>query len=212
MNESNGCYIPIGIEVEPFLELDLDQIQKNSHSIVSLGHVIPLRDRVMLVRSIPRVLEAIPDARLRVLGGIYYDEFLQVAKNLNVESAIDCLGTVKKVDVPRLLNESAVEIHDLQGFGIGIASLEAMACGLPVIIAADLDYFPHAPFVDRRHLWHVDVDDDEALSDAIIELLSNPDLAKDIGDAGRKYVIENFDINQVALQYLDLFAKVSKDL
>ena len=211
VTEKNGCYIPIGIEVEPFLELDLGQIQKDSHSIVSLGHVIPLRDRVMLVRSMPKVLKAIPDAKLRVLGGIYYDEFLNVAKNLNVESAIDCLGAVKKVDVPRLLNESAVEIHDLQGFGIGIASLEAMACGLPVVIAADLDYFPHAPFIDRKHVWHVDVDDDASLSEAIIELLSNPRLASEIGAAGRNYVLENFDINQVATQYLDLFANVSKD-
>ena len=44
--------------------------------IVSLGHVIPLRDRVALVEALPAVLAKHPRTKVIIAGRVYYDAFL----------------------------------------------------------------------------------------------------------------------------------------
>src|SRR5690606_40013623 len=96
-----------------------------------LGHVIPLRDRVTLTEAMPAVLKEIPDAKLVVVGGIYYDAFLKRADELGVRDAIITTGAAPKADVPDYLATADVECHSLQGIGFGTACLETLAAGTP---------------------------------------------------------------------------------
>jgi hypothetical protein len=49
---------------------------------------------------------------------------------------------VAKAEVPNYLVAATVEAHDLQGYGMGTATLESMAAGVPVIVAVRPDNFP----------------------------------------------------------------------
>jgi len=170
--------------------------------IVSLGHVIPLRDRVLLVEALPKVLSEFPETRLVVVGHVYYDLFLQRAKELGVESAVVCVGAVPKPDVADYLAAATVEAHDLQGYGMGTATLESMACGVPVVVAVRPDNFPGIELVTGRDCVLVPQGDADALANAIVALLANSDARMWIGEHGRRLVQEHFDLRVVIAEHL----------
>lgn len=212
-------YSSVGVELDRFHELDRATERKalqdrfdigDGPLIASLGHVIPVRDRVALVEALPGVLAKHPDAKVLVVGGVYFQKFLERARELGVEHAIICTGAMPKVDIPGMLAAADMEIHDLQGFGIGIASLEAMAAGTPTVMAERPDYFPHATIEDGKTSMIVPVGDSAALATAINRIIEDSELAERLAEGGREYVFEHFDMPKVCDHNLDLLKTMAK--
>jgi glycosyltransferase involved in cell wall biosynthesis len=200
-------YIPVGVDLSRTAAGDAAMVRERhgfGHAplIVSLGHVIPLRDRVALVEAMPKVLSEFPDARLVVIGRIYYDLFLRRARELGVESAVTPVGAVAKSEVPGYLAAATVETHDLQGYGMGTATLESMAAGVPVIAAVRPDNFPGIDLKGGTHCILVPAGDAGAISEALICLLGDPDARARIGQNGRQLVREHFDLEIVLERHL----------
>lgn len=200
-------YIPVGVDSSRVNEGDAATVRDRhdlGHAplIVSLGHVIPLRDRVLLVEALPKVLSEFPQARVVVVGHVYYDQFLQRAQELGVESAVVCVGAMPKSDVPDYLAAATIEAHDLQGYGMGTATLESMAAGVPVVVAVRPDNFPGIELVSGRDCVLVPQGDADSLAGAIVALLSDPDARKSIGQRGRELVHEHFDMRVVIAEHL----------
>jgi glycosyltransferase involved in cell wall biosynthesis len=177
--------------------------------IASLGHVIPLRDRLTLIEAMPKVLAEFADARLVVLGHVYFDRFLHRAKELGIEESIIATGAVPNTDVPDYLAAADVEIHDLQGYGIGISTLESMAAGVPVVAAVRKDHFRGIDLSESCRL--VPVGDAAAVADALIALLRDPELRRRQGGRGAAMVREEFAIDRVTARHLTILgAMVSR--
>jgi glycosyltransferase involved in cell wall biosynthesis len=77
----------------------------------------------------------------------------------------------------------------------GIAVIEAMACGLPVVIS------------DKVNIWREIVADGAglatpcdaaAVADAMARLLADPGLRRDMGEAGRRSVARRYEWDHVA--------------
>lgn len=210
--------VPVGVELNRFDELDSDVERKalrerfdigDGPLIASLGHVIPVRDRVALVEALPRVLASHPDTKVLVVGGVYYRAFLERARQLGVRHAIVCTGTLPKSDIPGILAAADLEVHDLQGFGIGIASLEAMAAGTPTVLAERADYFACARLANGSETLLVTPGDSAELAASINQLIEDPDLAADIGAAGRKWVYNNLDMPRICAANLDILKRLA---
>ena len=110
--ESRIDAIPVGVELDRFEDLDHVREEKQVRErfdlgkgplIVSLGHVIPMRDRVDLIKALPAVLARNPETKVLVVGGVYYQEFLKQARELKVEHAVVCAGALPKTDIPGIL-------------------------------------------------------------------------------------------------------------
>jgi glycosyltransferase involved in cell wall biosynthesis len=200
-------YIPVGVDSSR-VDAGNAATVRDRHDlgdaplIVSLGHVIPLRDRMLLVEALPKVLSEFPQARVVVVGHVYYDLFLQRALQLGVESAVVCVGAVPKRDVSDYLAAATIEAHDLQGYGMGTATLESMAAGVPVVVAVRPDNFPGIELVTGRDCVLVQQGDADSLASAIVALLSDPDARKLIGKHGRQLVQEHFDLRVVIAEHL----------
>ncbi|MGI8761726.1 MAG: glycosyltransferase family 4 protein [Jatrophihabitantaceae bacterium] len=207
-------YIPVGVDPTRMHAGD-GQLVRRRHDfadaplIVSLGHVIPLRDRVTLVEAMPRVLDEFPHARLVVVGHPYYEVFQQRARELGVAHAVVAVGAVPKHEVPNYLAAATVETHDLQGLGMGTATLESMAAGAPVVVAVREDNFPGIELVSGTHCLLVPVGDADALADALISLLRDPAERERIGGNGSKLVREHFSLDVVLAQHLDVLAEMA---
>ena len=71
--------------------------------IMSIGHVIPQRNRLAVVEALPKVLKAHPDAKFVVAGRVYYDPFLKRAEELGIADSVISLGAVPKTETPDLM-------------------------------------------------------------------------------------------------------------
>ncbi|MGI8882474.1 MAG: glycosyltransferase family 4 protein [Jatrophihabitans sp.] len=200
-------YIPVGVDPSRMTGGGADVVRSrhglgDAPLIVSLGHVIPLRDRTALVEALPAVLAQVPEARVLVVGHVYYDVFQRRARELGVEHAVTSVGPVPKADVPHYLAAADVEAHDLQGYGMGTATLESMAAGVPVVVAVRPDNFPGIDLVSGKNVVLVELGDTAALSAALVGLLRDASTRADIGAAGRELVRHHFAMDVVVDQHL----------
>jgi glycosyltransferase involved in cell wall biosynthesis len=200
-------YIPVGVDMNRMVGGDGDAVRRrhdlgSAPVIVSLGHVIPLRDRIALVEALPKVLEAVPDAKLVVVGHVYYDVFQRRAAELEVAGSVLSVGAVPKQEVPDYLAAATVEAHDLQGYGMGTATLEGMAAGVPVVVAVRPDNFPGIDLVSGGNCVLVRQGDADELAEALVGLLRDPATSARIGAAGRVLVEQNFSLDVVLDKHL----------
>jgi glycosyltransferase involved in cell wall biosynthesis len=115
---------------------------------------------------------------------------------------------VPKSDVPGLLAASDMEIHELQGFGIGIASMEAMCTELPTVMTERPDYFPGMYLENNQDTILLERGDTPAMVDAIVRLIEDENLRRRIGKAGRGFVFANLDMHKLCDANLQLLERV----
>lgn len=173
--------------------------------IVSIGHVIPVRDRVAMVEALPAVLARHPEALLVVVGRVYYDQFQRRAEDLGVSHAVRSLGAVPKADIPDLLAAADVESHE-QGLGLGTATLEAMAAGVPVAAWGRIDNFPGIPMADGQEIYMCAPGDVAGLATRINHALDDPAATAAVGERARQIIDDHFAIDRVLDRHVEVLA------
>ncbi len=201
-------YIPVGVDPTWVRGGDGRGVREkhglgDAPVILSVGHIIPLRDRLMLVEALPKVLAAVPDAKLLVVGQVYYPLFLERAKALGVDHAVISTGPVAKREIPDYLAAATVECHE-QGFGIGTASLEAMAGGVPVVVPARPDNFPGIGLEDGQNILLCAPGDVDAMAQRLIAGLTDPAVAKQVGANGQDLIDQHFTLQRVLERHLEV--------
>lgn len=189
---------------------ELVDVAPGTPLIVSIGHVIPVRDRIMLVEALPAVLERHPDAVVAVAGRVYYDLFLQRAEALGVAHAVRCLGPVPKSDIPHLLAAADVECHE-QGGGLGTATLESMAAGVPVVAWGRIDNFPGIAMTDGEEIFMTDPGDVAGLAERLNLALDDPEATKAVGQNARNIIDQHFALDRVLDRHLEVLAGLMAD-
>jgi len=126
-----------------------------------------------LLDAIPRLLEAEPNTRVLVVGDGPSRAALEArAQRLHIASAVHFLGY--RADVEAIYAALDVLVMPSRHEGFGIAFIEAMAMGVPVVgtrVVGSVDAVEH----DVTGLL-VPPDDPAALATAVLRLLEDPEL------------------------------------
>jgi len=158
----------------------------------------PKRYSVAL-EAFPRVLEAFPKARLLFVGdGPLRASLENQARRLGLDGRVEILGI--RTDIPSLLKRADLFWMPSRFEGLGIACLEAMACGLPTVTTNVVGLREVA--VDGVTGFVVPLDSAEALAQASLRILKDSGLARRMGTAGRQRVEEIFSIEKTADEYV----------
>lgn len=209
--------IPVGVELDRFsIEGDGARVRRewdlgDRPVILSVGHVIPLRDRVALVEALPGVVRSFPDVAVVVVGDVHYRAFLDVALELGVADNILCVGPVPKEEIVDYLAAAQVEAHDLDGHGLGTASLESMAAGVPVVAAVHVDNFRGIELRNGENIVLVSEGRPAELAGALIRVLSDSEGAATIAKRQRELVERRFSIEAVTGQHLGAFQRICEE-
>jgi len=142
------------------------------------------------IRALPALRERVPGATYVVVGdGPDADRLHKLAQQHGVTDAVRMLGRLSDAEVvDALLATNAFVLlsreapPDVEGFGLVL--LEAGACGCPVV-GARSGGIPDAIAHDDSGLL-VPPDDPVATAHALARLLSDPGLARRLGDGGRR--------------------------
>ncbi|WP_353940261.1 glycosyltransferase family 4 protein [Streptomyces sp. HUAS MG91] len=162
--------------------------------ILCAARLVPRKGQDTLVRALPWIRRAVPDAMLLLVGdGPYARELRQAALDEGVLDSVVFAGGHPHQALPSFYAAADVfampcrtRRRGLEVEGLGIVYLEAAASGLPVL-AGDSGGAPDA--VREGETGHVvDGHSVAATADRLIRLLRNPELAHAMGAKGRHWV------------------------
>jgi len=163
-----------------------------------------------LLRALVNVKVTIPDIKLIVGGkGELLEYYQEKVEEMGLKDNVEFKGFLEDEEVINYYATSELfilpSISSLQE-GFGIVVLEALACQTPVIstnivgVADDV--------INTNSGIIVPPKDVDALTDAIIEILSNPELQEKMGYAGRKLVQEKYEWKKIAHEIHSLYEEL----
>lgn len=167
---------------------------------------------VALLQALPELDRAIPGVRLWILGdGNRGAEVRRLSEEANRKLGRQAaVATGARLDVPRFFNLADCVV------AVARTAIEAMACERPVIIAGQGGYRGIVT-PERIHEWaganftgRVGGQplEPSRLAADIITLMSDEAERKRLGEAGRRYVVENLSIEAITDKILDVYAEV----
>jgi len=181
--------------------LSFSVTKKNVFTIGSVGRLSEQKGYLYLIDALPQVLRTHPDARVVLLGdGELRSKLEAEVSRLGLNDEVTFAGQVNNV------------LERLEGFDLFVSSslweglptviMEAMAIGVPVIatdIPGSREMISHT-----KNGWLVSPADPTSLANAIIEMIENPLLRKQISRTGKESV-KQYSIQEIAKSYKQLY-------
>ena len=161
---------------------------------VCVSRLVPRKGQDTLIRAWPEVLAAVPDALLLIVGGGRYRAALaRLAARTGVAGSVVFAGPVPWPELPAYYDAGDVfampcrtRRQGLDVEGLGIVYLEASAAGLPVI-GGDSGNAPDAIRPGETG-YVVPGRRPAGLVAALVELLTDPAVARVMGEKGMAWV------------------------
>jgi len=157
-----------------------------------------------LVQAMPRIVDAVPHARLWLVGrdsidpqsGTSFVERLRPLILPPVKHHIELRGPVEHGALPELLSRAEVLVYPSHMEAIGIALIEGLAMGKGLIIG---NTGPAKEVVEHGISGLLcDPFSPASIAEAVISLLQNPQLRRQMGKCARARAVELFSLEKIA--------------
>lgn len=197
-------FAPLGVDINLF---NLAKVSKPSQGyVLNVGSLEPIKDQAMLLHAFRRVHDQLPYTRLVVAGeGNLRGRLERLAAELHVSDCVEFHGDVAHHDLPKLYHSAAAfaqsSVHEAQGMAV----LEAAACGLPIVgtrVGVLSDLAPGAAIATSPG----DVD---GLAAALIEVLTQPDRAGQLGQAARTAAQQAYNLDRSAQRFISIYQSLA---
>jgi glycosyltransferase involved in cell wall biosynthesis len=179
-------------------------------TVLQVARLAPVKGQRDLIRALPGLegVSAVFVGRDLELGGAYERELEREAERLGVRERVVFAG--QRDDVPALF--AGCDICVLPSFveGLPLVLLEAMTQARPVV-ATPVGGTPEL-VVDGETGVLVPPGDTEALLLALRGLLSDPERARRLGEAGRRRVEERFSAEAMTRRVLEVYGEVTRTM
>ena len=133
------CYVPgVGIDLSRFENIQVDRSEKrreigvpeDAFLLLSVGELNENKNHQVIVKALAKLNN--PNVHYAIAGiGDKRDSLLELASSLGVSEQVHLLGYRK--DIPELNHSADAFCFPSHREGLGLAAIEAMACGLPLI-------------------------------------------------------------------------------
>ncbi|AFW02731.1 glycosyl transferase [Gluconobacter oxydans] len=131
-------------------------LPENARLILSVGGIERRKNTLVLLEAFEGLRRDHPDLHLVIAGGAslldhsdYRRLFDERVQSCGLADAVTVTGSVADDDMPAFYRQSSVLAYPSQTEGFGLCPLEALACGIPVVVPA----LP--PFTEHLHTFEV---------------------------------------------------------
>lgn len=214
--------IPQGVDVERYrpasdraaLRRELG-VGPDEPVLVFLGSLVERKGIDLLLAAWLRIHGARPSARLWLVGRDRFEDDPAAEQFLRrCLAAVPPKGLARvrrlgvRDDAERFLQAADVFLFPSRREGFGTAIVEAMACGLPCVVA-ELPGITDYVFGGETECGVVVPPNDSArLAEAALSLLSRPEWSTAVGVAARERARTHFSIERIAGEYLTWYAEL----
>ena len=174
--------------------------------VTYLANLHPRKGHIDLLSAVERVVKVFPDSVFVFAGeGSIEYELKRMAEQRKVIENIVFSGRLSPDEVGLLLGHTDIGVVASLSETFGWAIIEPLLAGKPVV-TTDVGFGPDvgraggALVVPQRN--------PKAMADALIRLMSNPELGRQIAKKGKAFVLDQCSINNVAGQYRTLYREL----
>ena len=199
-----------GIDLEDFPTANHEQERTEPYILCVAAHN-EVKGLDVLLRAVALLRSRGDDTPVVLAGdGPLRPELEQLTKRLGVADGVRFVGRQELGPLRDLLQRCTLVVVPSRSESFGIAALEAMAVGKPVV-ATRVGGIPEV-VVDGQTGLLVPPEDEEALCAAMHRLLGDRDLQLRLGRAGRLRVVEYFTADRMSARYEEVLGETLSGL
>jgi glycosyltransferase involved in cell wall biosynthesis len=160
-----------------------------------------------LIRALNKVVKEYPGVQLEIIGdGEYKRTLVNLVKKLKLKNYVKFVGFVPNIE--KYLSRFDLYIQPSLSESFGLAILQAMSVGLPVVATAT-GGIPEVVTQDKSGLL-VAPANPEALSQAILDLLRDPERARKMGAMARRDAKLRFNLKDMIIALETTYEELAK--
>ena len=201
--------------------VDIDQFKpperrenRNSKNICFVGRLEEQKGLEYLIKAMDIIKSKGNCVKLFIVGeGQLKANLEELCKKLTLENLVVFVGITH--DVLPYYQDASIFVLPSISEGMPLSLLEAMSCGLPVIAtlvggnAEVLDSSAGNKIVSHYHIGEygilVNPRDVTSLAEALLRLLNDEELSKQLGKKARNLIEEKFSQENIINEYIDLY-------
>ena len=211
-----GIVVPLGIDLSEFDELPRYGVFRDKYLDGWTGHVILYLGRInfkkgfdLLIPAFAEVCRRRDDVRLVVVGHddppSYGAQVRRWVSEAGIGDRVIFTGPLFGEDKKAALADADLWVLPSYSENFGIAVIEAMACGLPVIISNKVNL--HQDVTQAKAGIVIDCDAGQ-LAKAILRLLDSPAERQRVGENGRRLARQSFSLEALGLRLEQAYQKI----
>jgi glycosyltransferase involved in cell wall biosynthesis len=179
---------------------------KESRLVLYLGRIKRYKRVDLALRAMVLVLQALPDARLVVVGGgSNLPELRELTSRLGIDERVTFTGHVSTQEKVRWLQRATVLVNPSPKEGWGLTNMEASACGTPVV-ASDSPGLRDS-VIDGETGYLVPHGDVEKMAGALVRVLTDEKIRSQLSAASITWAAR-FRWEEAARTTLELIEQV----
>jgi glycosyltransferase involved in cell wall biosynthesis len=205
--------IPLGFDLEPFLsshihggEFRREIGYSDEHKLIGIvGRIFPIKNHALFLDAAARISARERNARFVIVGdGVSRRMVENQARELGIRGLV--LFTGWRRDLPRIYADLDLLVVSSDNEGTPVSAIEAMASSCPVV-ATRVGGLPDL-IKDHKTGRLVPPRAPEALANAVLALLHDPQTARELGKNGRASVQHRFTVQRLLSDMDDLYMQL----
>lgn len=221
ISEEKMTPVPMGVSLEEISNRLTEigsQVHANGRAVLYLGTLNKVRKMDFLIKVFHKVRHQLPNAKLYIVGGADDPSDEQIlkdeAKRLGISHAIIFTGYLPMKEAWRYVSEADVCVSPFYPTPILNSTsptklIEYMALGKAVVA----NNHPEQSLIISESGAGICVPwEENAFSDAIVKLLSQPAIAEEMGQKGRRYVEEYRSYTAIADALENEYFRIIKNM
>jgi glycosyltransferase involved in cell wall biosynthesis len=207
--------VPMGVDFDVFAPAPVSV--RSRHEILFVGRLVEKKGLHLLLEAMPWVLAQVPQVHLTIVGHGPEEHLLRaLADKLGIGGQIRLLGALSQAELPGLYRRAAlfvapfVEASSGDREGLGLVTVEAIACACPVIVG-DLPALDDILEPEDANL-RVDPRQPQALAEQIVHSLQQPEEAQAQALRIRTRLMARLGWAEVAKRYESLLLEIQPSM
>lgn len=195
--------IPNGVVLSLYKGIKNQDGQK-LQNLIFIGRLHRSKNIPVLLKAMKELESKLPKLKLTIVGSGSEEGYLRsLAGKMGLRDRVVFAGEVERSKIPQLLSKSSVLVLPSEREGFGMALIEAMAAGLPVIGS---DTGGISNIIKEGHTgFKFPVGDFGKLATLIYTLLKDKGLYRKISANAEKEAYDNYSIYKVAKKHIELY-------